>query len=84
MTPKIDAAEALRAVLQELQGVRVELSELREQHAGIQRQLEAPQEDAPEVAELRRMNAYLLGELHRRATIAAPPRRPWWRWWGRQ
>lgn len=36
---------------------------------------------ASEVAELRRLNDYLMGELERRQLADSKPRRRWWQWW---
>lgn len=71
-------ADANEQLAQEVVGLRAEVAE-------VQRaQLEPPTKDRSELEETRRMNTYLLGELERRAAVAAPSRRPWWLFWGRQ
>jgi hypothetical protein len=59
-----------------------------EAHVGnLTRQLEAPKgenDGNAELAEQRRLNQYLMGELERRSNLdTTPRRRTWWRWWRR-
>lgn len=59
-----------------------------EAHVGnLTRQLEAPKgenDGDAELAEQRRLNQYLMGELERRSKLETTPRRlTWWRWWRR-
>jgi hypothetical protein len=65
---KVDASEALDLVLAELRDLRVQVTDLQN------RQLEGPHEGNAELEEMRRMNAYLLGELQRRSQAEGQPR----------
>jgi DNA-binding transcriptional MerR regulator len=68
----------LLAVLEHVQRLEVRIE-------SMQRQLEAPRPQTDEAEELRRMNAYLLGELERRrlGDEAKKEQRAWWRFWQR-
>ncbi len=82
--------EALGVLLNEIRSLQQRLEGLERLEVRIeemQRQLEAPRADPKrdiELAESKRMNQYLMGELERRAKLGIEaPRRPWWRWWSR-
>lgn len=82
--------DALGVLLKEMQSMREQLEGLQRLEArveALQRQLEAPRGETDgdaKLAEQRRLNQYLMGELERRSQLESEaPRRPWWRWWGR-
>lgn len=65
---KVDAFEALELVLAELRDLKAQVAVLQNH------QLEEPSERNAKFEEIRRMNAYLLGELRRRSQAEAQPR----------
>ncbi len=72
-----DLSEDARGSLATL--LRDELRTIIREELAEARRLEGP---TAEVEELRRMNAYLKGELERRdEEKAAEVGRPWWKWW---
>ncbi len=82
--------DALGVLLAEMKSMREQLEGLQRLEAqvnALQRQLEAPTGKTggdAELAEQRRLNQYLMGELERRSVLETTPRRrAWWRWWGR-
>ncbi len=77
----VDRDELLIAMMEEIRNLRREVAEVK------RHQLEAPTSAGAELAEQRRMNAYLMGELQRRHDELSGTHtsvRGWWRFWKRR